>query len=88
MKTELKTGLSYLPVALFGGCLGGIGGWLTGRFLFFLLAELPNRHLPPEQFVAETCGLNLSIGMLTFLILMPLGLFAGAGFSIKFWKAL
>lgn len=64
---------------LLGGCLGSAIGWLAGRTLWFLAAELPNRHLAPEQFTMATCGLDLSIGMLTFLILMPIGFGLGVG---------
>jgi len=64
---------------LLGGCLGSAIGWLAGRTIWFLAAELPNRNLSPEQFDMATCGLNLSIGMLTFLILMPVGFGLGVG---------
>ena len=73
---------------LLGGCLGSAVGWLVGRTLWFLAAELPNRNLSPEQFTMATCGLNLSIGMLTFLVLIPigLGLGMGAGGWIGMWQ--
>jgi hypothetical protein len=83
-KIKFKDGLKLLPIILLGGCLGGGGGWLIGCAMYFLLAEWPNRNLPPEQFTARTCGLNLSIGMLTFLVLIPSGVITGAIFSVKF----
>jgi hypothetical protein len=64
------------------GMLGGAAvGWLTGRTIYFLFAELPNRNLSPEQYSMATCGLNLSIGMLTFFVLIPAGVVLGSIFG-------
>jgi len=72
---------------LLGACGGSAVGWLIGRTIYFLLAELPNRNLSPEQFTMATCGLNLSIGMLTFFVLIPVGIvigsIAGFGFGMR-----
>ena len=70
------------------GCFcGSAVGWLIDRTIYFFLAELPNRNLSPEQFTVATCGLNLSIGMLTFFVLIPVGVVlgsaAGFGFGVS-----
>jgi hypothetical protein len=76
--------ISSILVGVFGGAAVG---WLSGRAIFFFVAELPNRNLSPEQFSMATCGLNLSIGMLTFFVLIPagivLGSVIGAGVGLK-----
>ena len=73
---------------LLGVCGGGAVGWLVGRTIYFFVAELPNRNLSPEQYSMATCGLNLSIGMLTFFVFIPAGVVAGsvAGFGIGMWQ--
>jgi hypothetical protein len=63
---------------------GGAVGWLVGRTIYFFVAELPNRNLSPEQFTMATCGLNLSIGMLTFLVLIPIGVVLGSAIGFGF----
>ncbi|HEY8459927.1 MAG TPA: hypothetical protein VIM99_06070 [Blastocatellia bacterium] len=72
---------SSMLLGVFGG---GAVGWMAGRTIYFFVAELPNRHLSPEQFTMATCGLNLSIGMLTFFMLIPAGGVLGSviGFSV------
>jgi len=67
---------------LLGVCCGGAVGWLVGRTIYFFVAELPNRNLPPELYSMETCGLNLSIGMLTFFVLIPAGVVLGSVFGL------
>jgi hypothetical protein len=69
---------------LLGVFCGGAVGWLVGRTIYFLVAELPNRNLSPEQYTMATCGLNLSIGMLTFLVLIPAGAVLGSVFGFGF----
>ena len=68
---------------LLGVCCGGAVGWLVGRTIYFFVAELPNRNLPPELYSMETCGLNLSIGMLTFFVLIPAGVVLGSVFGLR-----
>ena len=72
---------------LLGACGGSAVGWLIGRTIYFFMAELPNRNLSPEQFTMATCDLNLSIGMLTFSVLIPVGVVigsvAGFGFGMR-----
>jgi hypothetical protein len=63
---------------------GGAVGWLVGRTIYFFAAELPNRNLSPEQFTMATCGLNLSIGMLTFFVLIPVGVVLGSAIGFGF----
>jgi len=67
-----------------GVCCGGAVGWLVGRTIYFFVAELPNRNLSPEQYSMATCGLNLSIGMLTFFVLIPAGVIFGSAFGFGF----
>jgi len=69
---------------LLGVFCGGAVGWLAGRTIYFLVAELPNRNLSPEQYTMATCGLNLSIGMLTFFVLIPAGVVLGSVFGFGF----
>ena len=69
---------------LLGVCCGGAVGWLVGRTIYFFVAELPNRNLSPEQYSMATCGLNLSIGMLTFFVLIPAGVVLGSVFGFGF----
>jgi hypothetical protein len=67
---------------LLGVCCGGAVGWLVGRTIYFFVAEFPNRNLSPEQYSMATCGLNLSIGMLTFFLLIPAGVVLGSVFGL------
>ena len=67
---------------LLGVCGGSAVGWLIGRTIYFFVAELPNRNLSPEQYSMATCGLNLSIGMLTFFVLIPAGVVLGSIFGL------
>jgi len=69
---------------LLGICCGSAVGWLVGRTIYFFVVELPNRNLPPEQYSTATCGLNLSIGMLTFFVLIPAGVVLGSVFGFGF----
>lgn len=69
-----------------GGLLGSGTMWFVGKLLAYLLIVLPNRHLPVEQFVANTCGLGLSIGLLTYFVLMPFGLFVSAAVAHRIWQ--
>jgi hypothetical protein len=66
---------------LLGICCGCAVGWLVGRTIYFFVAEAPNRNLSPEQYTMATCGLNLSIGMLTFFVLIPAGVVLGSVFG-------
>lgn len=69
---------------LLGVCCGGAVGWLVGRTIYFFVAEAPNRNLSPEQYSMATCGLNLSIGMLTSFVLIPAGVIFGSAFGFGF----
>jgi len=69
---------------LLGVCCGGAVGWLVGRTIYFFVAELPNRNLSPEQYSMATCGLNLSLGTLTFFVLIPAGVVLGSVFGFGF----
>ena len=69
---------------LLGICCGSTVGWLVGRTIYFFVAELPNRNLSPEQYSMATYGLNLSIGMLTFFVLIPAGVVIGSVFGFGF----
>jgi hypothetical protein len=69
---------------LLGVCCGSAVGWLVGRTIYFFVVELPNRNLAPEQYSTATCGLNLSIGMLTFCVLIPAGVVLGSVFGFGF----
>jgi hypothetical protein len=77
-KIAIVTGSMLLGV--FGGAAVG---WLVGRAIYFFVAELPNRNLSPEQFTMATCGLNLSIGLLTFFVLIPVGIVLGSAFGFR-----
>jgi len=83
----LKRMAIVISSILLGICGGGAVGWFVGRTIYFFVAELPNRNLSPEQYSMATCGLNLSIGMLTFFILIPVGVVlgsvAGVGFGLR-----
>jgi hypothetical protein len=63
---------------------GSAMGWLVGRAIYFFAAELPNRNLSPEQYSMATCGLNLSIGLLTFFVLIPAGVVIGSAIGFGF----
>jgi hypothetical protein len=78
MLKKITIVISSISLGIFGGAAVG---WLIGRTIYFLVAELPNRNLPPEQYSAATCGLNLSIGMLTFFVLIPAGVVLGSIFG-------
>ena len=78
MLKKIAIVISSMLLGIFGGAAVG---WLIGRAVFFFAAELPNRNLPPEQYSAATCGLNLSIGMLTFFVLIPAGVVLGSAFG-------
>ena len=69
---------------LLGVCCGSAVGWLVGRTIYFFVVELPNRNLAPEQYSTASCGLNLSIGMLTFFVLIPAGVVLGSVFGLGF----
>jgi hypothetical protein len=73
--------ISSMSLGIFGGAAVG---WLIGRPIYFVVAEFPNRNLSPEQYSMATCGLNLSIGMLTFFVLIPAGVFLGSIFGYRF----
>ncbi len=78
----LKKIAIVISSTMLGVCCGGAVGWLVGRTIYFFVAELPNRNLPPELYSMETCGLNLSIGMLTFFVLIPAGVVLGSVFGL------
>ncbi|HEY7184655.1 MAG TPA: hypothetical protein VIC84_24665 [Blastocatellia bacterium] len=80
----LKRNAIVISSMLLGILGGGAVGWLVGRTIYFFVAELPNRNLSPEQFTMATCGLNLSIGMLTFLVLIPIGVVLGSAIGFGF----
>lgn len=69
---------------LLGICCGGVVGWLVGRTIYFFVAEFPNRNLSPEQYSTATCGLDLSIGMLTSFVLIPVGVVFGSVYGFGF----
>jgi hypothetical protein len=73
--------ISSMLLGIFGGAAVG---WLIGRTVYFFVAELPNRNLSPEQYSMATSGLNLSIGMLTFFVLIPAGVVLGSVFGFGF----
>jgi hypothetical protein len=77
----LKKTAIIISSMLLGVLGGGAVGWLAGRTIYFFVAELPNRNLSPEQFTMASCGLNLSIGMLTFFVLIPAGVVLGSAFG-------
>jgi hypothetical protein len=81
MLKKIAIVISSMSLGVFGG---GAVGWLAGRTIYFFVAELPNRNLSPEQFTMATCGLNLSIGMLTFFVLIPAGVILGSAFGFGF----
>lgn len=81
MLKKIAIVISSMLLGVFGG---GAVGWLVGRTIYFFVAELPNRNLSPEQFTMATCGLNLSIGMLTFFVLIPAGAILGSAFGFRF----
>jgi hypothetical protein len=80
-RAMLKKTAIVISSMLLGVCCGGAVGWLVGRTIYFFVAELPNRNLSPEQYSMATCGLNLSIGMLTFFVLIPAGVVLGSVFG-------
>jgi hypothetical protein len=80
----LKRVAIVISSMLLGICGGGAVGWLAGRTIYFFVAELPNRNLSPEQYSMATCGLNLSIGLLTFFVLIPAGVVLGSVFGFGF----
>jgi hypothetical protein len=80
MLKKIAIVVSSMFLGVFGG---GAVGWLAGRTIYFFVAELPNRNLSPEQFAVVTCGLNLSIGMLTFFVLIPAGIILGSAFGFR-----
>jgi len=73
--------ISSMSLGIFSGAAVG---WLIGRTIYFFIAELPNRNLSPEQYSMATCGLDLSIGMLTFFVLIPAGVVLGSAFGFGF----
>jgi hypothetical protein len=81
MLKKITIVISSMLLGVFGG---GAVGWLTGRTIYFFVAELPNRNSSPEQFTMATCGLNLSIGTLTFFVLIPAGVILGSAFGFRF----
>ena len=81
MLKKIAIVISSMSLGIFGGA--AIGG-LIGRTIYFFVAELPNRNLSSEQYSVATCGLNLSIGMLTIIVLIPAGVFLGSIFGFRF----
>ena len=66
--------------SMFLGVFGGSAvGWLAGRTIWFFVAELPNRNLPPEQFAIATVDQGFGVGLITFFLLIPIGIALGAG---------
>jgi hypothetical protein len=80
MLKKIATVVSAMALGVFGGASVG---WLFGRAIYFFVAELPNRNLSPKQFTMATYGLNLSIEMLTFFVLIPAGIVLGSVIGVR-----
>lgn len=84
MKTKQEI-IGVTLSTLFGGVLGVLICYYAGKLTHYFMIELPNRHLEPWVVSASTCGLSTSIGITTFLAMIPSAIVGAGGGATLSW---